>query len=97
MPKSIEVAPAVLALCSVKAILASDLTRQEAADLMHWCDWQTESLWDNMSLQEILNVYRVSAEWDTWECWSQEDRKAAHAAWNRAVIKSGNRMMRVAA
>lgn len=92
MPKSIEVAPAIIALCSVKAKLASDLTRTETADLMAWCDYQTESLWDDMSLQEILNVYRVSAEWETWESWAQEDRKAAHKAWNRAIIGHGNRM-----
>jgi hypothetical protein len=91
--KSISVEPQVLALCSVKAALASALTRQEIADLMSWCDCQEEALWDDMTLQEILNVYRVSAEWDTWQGWAEEDRKAAHAAWNRAVVDPGNRMM----
>lgn len=82
-----------LALCPVKALLADLMTREEAAALMRWCDCQTESLWDDMSLQEILNVYRVSAEWDTWESWRQEEFDAAGLAWNRAVISPGNHLM----
>jgi hypothetical protein len=45
-----------------------------------------------MSLQEILNVYRATAEYDTFEGWAEEDWRAAYAAWNRAVIKPGNKM-----
>lgn len=92
MAKSVEGNPAHLARCSVKSRYVFDLTRDEVRDLMGWCDCQTESLWDGMKLQEILNVYRVSAEWQTWEDWADEDRPAAHRAWNRAVIQPGNKM-----
>lgn len=92
--KTVEVSAKYLAHCSVRPRLAADLSRQDVSDLMHWCDGQTEALWDDMSLQEILNVYRVSAEWDTWEVWASEDRVSAHAAWDRAVIDPGNRMAR---
>lgn len=90
---TINVSPRALTLCNVKARNASELTREETESLMSWCDCQTESLWDDMTLQEILNVYRVSAEYVTWEDWAMDDRKAAHKAWNRAVIQSHNRMV----
>lgn len=91
--KTILVEPKVLALCFVKSNLAADLTREETVALMSWCDCQREDLWENMTLQEILNVYRATAEYDTFEGWAEEDREAAHAAWNKAVIAPGNKMM----
>lgn len=91
--KTIKVTPKALALIDVKSERASDLTREENASLMRWCDCQQESLWDGMSLQEILNVYRVSAEWDTFEGWAEEDWKSAYHAWNSAVIDPGNFML----
>lgn len=91
--KTISVPPDVLALCFVKAERAEALTRDEVASLMVWCDYQREDLWTDMSLQEILNVYRATAEYDSFEGWAEEDREAAHAAWNRAVISPGNKMM----
>lgn len=97
MTKSIEVEPKALEHCAVKAKLAADLTIEEAGALAHWAEAQSSYLWDGMSLQEVLNVYRVSAEWITWEGWAEEDREAAHAAWNRAVIAPGNRMRKQAA
>lgn len=90
--KTIKVDDKVLSYCFVKTERASELTREETQALMHWCDAQAEDLWSGMSLQEILNVYRATAEYDTFEGWAEDDRKAAHAAWNRAVIKPGNRM-----
>jgi hypothetical protein len=90
--KTISVEPHLLALCGVKSERAEDLTREEIKILMQWCDWQTEELWDDMSLQEILNVYRATAEWDDFESWASENWPAAYAAWNRAVIKPGNKM-----
>lgn len=77
--------------CNLPA-LATEMTREEIVVLMGWCDWQEEDLWNDMSLQEILNVYRVSAEWENWESWAQEDWKAAYRAWNHAVINPGNKM-----
>jgi hypothetical protein len=91
--KTIAVPPSVLALCAVKSARAADLTREETAALMGWCDWQREDLWENMSLQEILNVYRATAEYDSFEGWAEEDCAAAHAAWNAAVIDPSNRMV----
>jgi hypothetical protein len=91
--KTIPVASKVLALRSVKADRAAALTREEVVSLMEWCDYQREDLWESMSLQEILNVYRAAAEYETFEAWAEEDRKAAHAAWNRAVISPGNKMV----
>jgi hypothetical protein len=72
-----------------------DMSRDEMEALNVWCDWQRSSLWENMSLQEILNVYRVSAEWDTWEAWEEDWEKGrdAVAAWNSAVIDPGNMMI----
>jgi len=98
MAKTIKNVPLkFLQLCTVKSEKAQDLTRDEICALMGWCDCQEDALWDSMSLQEILNVYRVSAEWDTWEGWASEDVKAAHKAWNRAVIWPGNKMQPLAA
>lgn len=90
--KTVAADPRHIALCSVKAERAADLTREETRDLMSWCDYQTEDLWSNMSLQEILNVYRASAEYTTWEAWADEDWRAAYKAWNGAVIDPGNKM-----
>lgn len=84
-PYSVDVSERDLALCGVKARYASELTREETQALMNWCDWQDESLWDGMSLQEILNVYRVSAKYVSWQEWASESRAAAHGAWNRVV------------
>lgn len=90
--KTIPASARDLALCEVKASLASDLTRSEVGALMNWCDCQCESLWRGLSLQEILNIYRASVGWVTFEAWAQEDPRAARAAWNRAVIARDNRM-----
>lgn len=90
---TIEVSDKALALCSIKARAVAELTREETQDLMSWCDFQTEDLWEGMTMQEILNVYRVSAEYVTWEDWADEDRKAAHKAWNRSVFSADNKMV----
>lgn len=91
--KSVQVSAKALSLCAVKAEFAHQLGRDETAALMAWCDCQAEDLWMDMSLQEILNVYRASAEYDTWSGWASTDRTAAHKAWNAAVIDPGNRMV----
>lgn len=93
MAKTVKVSDKIIALCGVKSEKAENLTREEVQSLMNWCDHQTEDLWEDMSLQEILNVYRATAEYDTFEGWAEEDWKAAHAAWNKAVIDPGNKML----
>lgn len=90
MLKTVKVTPAALALCGVKAERVENLTREEIKSLMSWCDYQTESLWDDMNLQEILNVYRVSADWEDFESWAQEEGDIARKAWNKVVRKENH-------
>jgi hypothetical protein len=94
IPKTVPVKPQVLALCGVKASSADKLTREEIGYLMNWCDHQTEALWDGMSLQEILNVYRASAEWENFEAWTEARGNEARRAWN-AVVRPKNRLRMV--
>lgn len=91
--KTISLTPEQVANLPVKAERVADMTLEDCRMLARWAYYQSSALWDDMNLQEILNVYRASWEWDTWEGWSEEDRPAAHAAWNRAVIDPGNRMI----
>lgn len=91
--KIVVVEPKVIELCAVKAAFATDLTFEEIEALVNWCNCQQSDLWDGMSLQEILNVYRATAEWYTFEAWAEEDWEAAYAAWNAAVIDDGNKLM----
>ena len=93
MTKTVKVSAKILSLCFVKAEKACDLTRDETQALMNWWDCQDESLWGDMSLQEILNVYRATAEYDTIEGWAQEDWQAAYKAWNSAVIDPDNKLV----
>ena len=90
---AVEVSAKVIAHCAVKAAYATALTIEECEALLNWCNCQSSDLWEDMSLQEILNVYRATAEWDTFEAWAAEDWEAAYAAWNAAVIDEGNQMM----
>ncbi len=92
MTKTVAVDPKTLSLCAVKADKAENLTRDETAALMAWCDCQSEDLWEGMSLQEILNVYRATAEYISFEAWADDDWRAAYKAWNSAVIDKGNKM-----
>ena len=94
MTTSVAVRPDVLKHCYVKARLADKLSYHEIVGLMNWCDHQEESLWDGISLQEILNVYRVSAEWDNFEVWAMERGNEARRAWN-SVVRPKNRMRMV--
>lgn len=90
---SIKVPAKVLALCYVKSEFAQDLNIDELRELVSWCNHQTESLWEDMTLQEILNVYRASGEYISWEGWCQEEPRAARDAWNRAIINPDNKML----
>jgi hypothetical protein len=72
---------------------AADLSREECQTLMNWCDWQREDLWSGMSLQDILNVYHVSSEWDTFEAWSEEEGDVARHAWNSVVENKGHHLI----
>ena len=91
--KVVQVSDKVLKHCAVKAMYADQLKLEECEALVNWCNCQSSDLWEDMSLQEILNVYRATAEWDTFEAWASADWEAAYAAWNAAVIDEGNQMM----
>jgi hypothetical protein len=71
--KMIEVSDKALEHCAVKAVHVMDMTMDEIEMLNNWCNCQSTDLWEGLTLQEILNVYRASAEWDTWEGWAEED------------------------
>lgn len=91
--KTVDVAKAnVRWLGVVTARSAADLSLEMIEVLVSWCGWQRSDLWDGLSLQEILNVYRATAEWDNFEGWAEEDWRAAYKAWNSAVINPGNKM-----
>lgn len=83
--KTIKVDQMVLKLIPVKSEKAENLNREETQILMNWCDNQLESLWDELSLQEILNIYRVSGKWVNWECWFEEEPELAIKGLNSAV------------
>lgn len=70
---------------SVKAIRPADLTVEELIDLAAWCEGQSSDMWTGMNLQEVLNVYRISAEWINWELWADEEGDVAREAWNKVV------------
>jgi len=91
--KTVNASEKAIALCSVKSRKTEDLTQQETSDLMAWCDAQSSDLWDGMKLQEILNVYRVSADYISWEAWAIEDCRAAYKAWNKAIVDPGNKLI----
>jgi len=65
---------------------AALLSRDEVQRLMGWCDRQRESLWDGMTLQDILNVWHISCQWDNFESWSEDEGDVARLCWN-AVVK----------
>lgn len=69
----------------VKAEVVADLTLEDCRMLARWADYQASALWDGLTLQEILNVYRASWEWDTWQGWAEEEPDAARDGWNSAV------------
>lgn len=64
---------------------AGKLLREETQRLMDWCDFQSESLWEGMTLQDILNVWHVSCDWDSFEGWASEEGDVARKAWNSVV------------
>lgn len=92
--KIVQVEDKVIALCTVKAAHVHHLTIEEVESLSNWCGHQTAELWEGLTLQEILNVYRASAEWDTWEGWVEEDWEAAYDAWDACIDRPEHKMDR---
>lgn len=83
--KTVKVNEDDLIHCFIKSAKAQDMSKEETDHLICWCDRQTESFWEYLTLQEILNVYRASAKWDTFEAWVQEEPDLALAAYNKVV------------
>ena len=69
---------------------ASQLNREQMTDLMAWCDYQDESLWDGMTLQEILNVWHISINYYSFEGWAQEEGDKARKQWNRVTYPANH-------
>lgn len=61
------------------------LTLDQIKTLTNWCDCQRCSLTDSLSLAEILALFHVSIDWDTFEDWTEEEPAAAVAAYNGVV------------
>lgn len=78
-------------LGAVKKRLAEDLTMGDVQILVNWTNWQASSLYEELTLQEVLNVYRVSSDWVTWQAWAEDDVKAACKAWNGVTLPENHR------
>jgi len=91
MTKTVKVEPRHLELCAVKAETVQDLSFDEFDALKNWCDFQIYGLWADLTVQEVLNVYRVSAEYISFEDWLQEEPEAAIKAYN-SVVQPSNRL-----
>lgn len=71
---------------------AAKLSLEDVARLVNWCSWQSSDLWEGMTLQDILNVYHASRDWDTFEGWTEEEGDVARIAWNKAVKDTGHHL-----
>lgn len=78
---------------AVRAVRAGDLGRDDIAILTNWCNHQREALWQGMNLQEILNVYRLSAEYDNFEQFIEDVGNVARREWNRGVRQQNKLLM----
>lgn len=70
---------------------ASELLFQDIVLLLDWCSMQDDNMFIDLSLQELLNLYRISHNWEDFDMWFNEEPKAALNAYNAAVDES-NRM-----
>lgn len=83
---------------------AARMTLDELRRLVDFCNCQRESLWDDLDLQGLLDVYHASAVWDGVETWlncaneggTDEEQKAALRAW-RAIHRASARRNRLRA
>lgn len=69
----------------IKAKKTGDMSLEDMAILVSWCECQDADLWEGMRAQDILNVYHVSHEWDTFDGWVEEEGNMARKAWNSVV------------
>lgn len=64
---------------------ASELLFQEIAILFEWAEEQDSEFFIDLSLQEVLNVYRVSADYEDFEEFLDLNPEKAVVAYNSAV------------
>lgn len=64
---------------------AENLYFEEISLLIEWTEHQDSRLFDGLTLQELLNLYRVSAEHGDIDAWFEEDPEAAVIGYNSAV------------
>lgn len=75
----------------VKEMRADRLTLDQIEHLVHWCGMQDGNLWEGMTLQEIVNVYRISAEYENFESFAEQEGDNARKKWN-AVVRTHNQL-----
>lgn len=64
---------------------AGNLFFEEISLLIEWTEYQDSRLFDGLTLQELLNLYRISAEHGDIDAWFEEDPEAALIGYNSAV------------
>ena len=85
--KTVQVNPFYFADMEVKTESASALSLIESERLAGWCRIHSRHLWEDLNLQQILNVYRACANgaWSSFEAWYHADSDEAMIAWNDAI------------
>ena len=66
---------------------ASELLYQEIAIIFEWAEEQDSDFFVDLSLQEVLNVYRVSADYEDFEEFLEMNSEKAVEAYNSAVAE----------
>lgn len=64
---------------------ASDLRYEEISIIIEWADAQDPRLFEDLNLQELLNLYRISVDRGDIDNWFEEDPEGAVVAYNSAV------------
>ena len=59
----------------------------ELRDAASWCGFERESVWDSMTAEQILTVYRLSADWISLSGWAEEDPTSFREAFRGARWK----------
>lgn len=62
-----------------------NLNMQQLGLLVRWCSCQAPSLFDDLPLSEVLQIYHASIEWMTFEDWLEEEPLDAARAYNGIV------------
>lgn len=57
------------------------MTLEEARQIVAWCNFQDEGLWDDLTLTGIVALYNASHEYDTFEAWLECEEFAAKNAY----------------